>query len=78
MFFYLRTCFYVLGLMSSTSIGADRLEDLGWESVRHKGADKWPVIEQDITYIWEPDISDEELVQYFGQATTIKSQQYVL
>lgn len=57
-----RTCFYVLGLVASTSVGADKLEDLGWESVRHRGSDKWPVIEQDVMYFLESDASDEEQV----------------
>lgn len=60
--FSFRTCFYALGLIGSTSIGADRLEELGWDSVRHKGTEEWPVIEPDITYILEPDVSEEEQV----------------
>ncbi|XP_057305998.1 rapamycin-insensitive companion of mTOR-like isoform X2 [Hydractinia symbiolongicarpus] len=60
------TCFYVLGLIASTSVGADKLEDLGWESVRHRGSDKWPVIEQDMMYFLESDASDEEQVSETG------------
>ena len=55
------TCFYILGLMASTSTGADKLEELGWECVRHKGSDIWPVIEHDIPhFFWDTEPSEEE------------------
>lgn len=55
------TCFFILGLMACTSTGADRLEELGWECVRHKGSDIWPVIEHDIPPIfWDTEPSEEE------------------
>ena len=39
------TCYYVLGLIAKTREGADILRDLEWESVRHLGKEKWPVLE---------------------------------
>ena len=59
-FFLYSTCFYCLGLIAKTSQGADRLEELGWECVRHRGADTWPIIEQEITYIPMDYSTDEE------------------
>lgn len=56
------TCFYVLGLLASTSIGADKLEELGWDCVRHKGSDIWPIIEHEVTYYVEPEFSEDEEV----------------
>ena len=56
-----RTCFYVLGLIAKTSQGADRLEALGWECVRHRGAETWPIIEQEVAYLADDYVSDEEL-----------------
>ena len=41
-----RTAFYVLGLIASTSKGAGILNDFGWETIRHKRSDWWPVIEE--------------------------------
>lgn len=43
-----RTCFYVLGLIAKTREGADILRELEWESVRHMGEDKWPVLETSV------------------------------
>eukprot|EP00111_Clytia_hemisphaerica_P003838 TCONS_00011021-protein len=54
------TCFYVLGLVGSTSIGAEKLEYLGWDSVRHKCTVDWPVMEPDIAYVYDPDLSEDE------------------
>lgn len=57
------TCYYVLGLIAKTREGADILRDLEWESVRHMGEDKWPVLETSLenkeevvplSYILEP------------------------
>eukprot|EP00795_Rhopilema_esculentum_P004460 gene4460-20703_t len=56
------TCFYVLGLIAKTSQGADRLEELGWECVRHRGAETWPVIEQEVAYLADDYMSEEECV----------------
>lgn len=39
------TAFYVLGLLACTCRGADILNELGWESVRHKRTERWPVQE---------------------------------
>lgn len=58
---FFRTCFYVLGLIGSTSLGAEKLESLGWDSVRHKCSEDWPVMEPDIGYFYE-EMSDEEEV----------------
>ena len=33
----------MLGLVSCTCRGADLLNELGWETVRHKRTDRWPV-----------------------------------
>lgn len=41
----LRTCFYVLGLISKTRQGADSLSCLGWESIRHSRGEYFPVVE---------------------------------
>ena len=41
---FIRTAFYVLGLVANTCNGADLLHDYGWEAVRHKHNDLWPVI----------------------------------
>ena len=60
-YFYFRTCFYTLGLIAKTSQGADRLEALGWECVRHRGAETWPIIEQEVAYLADDYVSDEEL-----------------
>ncbi|XP_023229474.1 rapamycin-insensitive companion of mTOR-like [Centruroides sculpturatus] len=38
------TCFYVLGLLSSTPEGADLLMQYGWETVRRAHDDKWPIV----------------------------------
>lgn len=54
------TCFYVLGLIGSTSIGAERLEAFGWDSVRHKCSEEWPVTEPDFTYFFDSDLSEDE------------------
>ncbi|XP_065648769.1 rapamycin-insensitive companion of mTOR isoform X2 [Hydra vulgaris] len=54
------TCFFVLGLMASTNLGAGKLEDLGWSSVRHQGTDIWPVIEPEYTYIMEQEFFDDD------------------
>lgn len=43
-----RTCYYVLGLIAKTREGADILRELEWESVRHMGEDKWPVLETSV------------------------------
>ncbi|KAJ7375614.1 hypothetical protein OS493_040045 [Desmophyllum pertusum] len=43
-----KTCFYVLGLIAKTREGADILRELEWESVRHMGEDKWPVLETSV------------------------------
>ena len=40
---FISTAFYVLGLLSCTCRGADMLNELGWESVRHKRTEHWPV-----------------------------------
>ncbi|RWS04250.1 rapamycin-insensitive companion of mTOR-like isoform X1, partial [Dinothrombium tinctorium] len=40
------TCFYVLGLIASTSDGADYLKDFGWEAVRHSHNEKWPLVKR--------------------------------
>ncbi|KAJ7386353.1 hypothetical protein OS493_008474 [Desmophyllum pertusum] len=40
--------FYVLGLIAKTREGADILRELEWESVRHMGEDKWPVLETSV------------------------------
>ncbi|XP_048583211.1 rapamycin-insensitive companion of mTOR isoform X2 [Nematostella vectensis] len=39
------TCFYVLGLIAKTRQGADILQDLEWESIRHMGEEQWPVLD---------------------------------
>ncbi len=36
----------MLGLIASTSKGAGILNDFGWETIRHKRSDWWPVIEE--------------------------------
>ena len=41
-----RTSFYVLGLVAKTRSGANFLSSLGWESVRHSGNVKWPVLDE--------------------------------
>ncbi|GLH11487.1 Rapamycin-insensitive companion of mTOR [Gryllus bimaculatus] len=38
------TAFYALGLIATTSAGADSLSQLGWLSVRHDRHEQWPVI----------------------------------
>lgn len=63
--FQCRTCFYVLGLIGSTSLGAEKLEHLGWDSVRHKCSEDWPVMEPDIGYFYE-EMSDDEEVWAFA------------
>lgn len=35
----------MLGLLAKTREGADLLRDLEWESVRHQGDERWPVVE---------------------------------
>ena len=52
----------MLGLIAKTSQGADRLEELGWECVRHRGAETWPVIEQEVAYLADDYKSEEECV----------------
>jgi len=63
---YFRTCFYVIGLIGSTSIGAEKLERLGWDSIRHKCSEEWPVMEPDIVYLYEPDFSEDEEVYFIS------------
>ncbi|GIX98311.1 rapamycin-insensitive companion of mTOR [Caerostris darwini] len=38
------TCYFVLGLLSSTIEGADSLKEYGWESVQRNHEEKWPLI----------------------------------
>eukprot|EP00794_Sanderia_malayensis_P007811 gene7810-8657_t len=54
------TCYYVLGLIAKTSQGADKLQDLGWDCVRHKGVETWPVIEQEVAFLPEDYVTDDE------------------
>ncbi|XP_078353189.1 rapamycin-insensitive companion of mTOR-like isoform X2 [Oculina patagonica] len=51
------TCYYVLGLIAKTREGADILRELEWESVRHMGEDKWPVLETSVE-------NKEEVIPY--------------
>ncbi len=44
-FAFLRTAFFVLGLIACTKKGADILFEYGWESVRHKHTEIWPTQE---------------------------------
>lgn len=37
------TCFYVLGMLSSTEYGANALSDYGWLAVRHTRGERWPL-----------------------------------
>lgn len=39
------TCFYVIGLLSSTSVGANLLSQVGWQSKRQHRLEKWPVMQ---------------------------------
>jgi len=53
-------------LIGSTSIGAEKLERLGWDSIRHKCSEEWPVMEPDIVYLYEPDFSEDEEVYFIS------------
>ncbi|RWS26243.1 rapamycin-insensitive companion of mTOR-like isoform X1 [Leptotrombidium deliense] len=50
-------CFYVLGLIGSTSDGADYLKEFGWEAMRHSHNEKWPLVkktEKSVDYVNYP------------------------
>ncbi|XP_050303046.1 rapamycin-insensitive companion of mTOR [Anthonomus grandis grandis] len=66
------TAFYALGLVATTSLGADELCLNGWLATRHNRHENWPVIQEELmdslcisyftTSVWEdaPDTSKEE------------------
>ncbi|GFS75960.1 rapamycin-insensitive companion of mTOR [Trichonephila clavipes] len=41
------TCYFVLGLLSSTIEGADALREYGWETVQRNHEEKWPLIKEE-------------------------------
>ena len=41
------TAYYVLGLIASTNRGVKILHELGWEAVKHRRGEDWPVIDED-------------------------------
>ncbi|GFQ72567.1 rapamycin-insensitive companion of mTOR [Trichonephila clavata] len=41
------TCYFVLGLLSSTIEGADALREYGWEAVQRNHEEKWPLIKEE-------------------------------
>ncbi|KAG1659079.1 Rapamycin-insensitive companion of mTOR [Nymphon striatum] len=40
------TCYYAIGLLSSTSVGSNLLSQIGWQSKRQHRLEKWPVVMQ--------------------------------
>lgn len=46
--FSLRTCLYVLGLMSKTKQGCELLKLHGWDAVRHNRRELWPVVPDEV------------------------------
>lgn len=46
------TCYFVLGLLSSTAEGVEVLREYGWEAVKRNYEDKWPLIREE--FIVEP------------------------
>ncbi|CAH1775574.1 unnamed protein product [Owenia fusiformis] len=58
------TAYYVLGLIGSTSPGADKLQEYGWESVRHSHCSPWPIAD-------EEDYFDEVLSEFPSNASSI-------
>lgn len=47
-FFFLRTCLYVLGLISKTKQGCELLKLHGWDAVRHNRRQLWPVVPDEV------------------------------
>ncbi|XP_054724795.1 rapamycin-insensitive companion of mTOR-like [Uloborus diversus] len=41
------TCFFVLGLLCSSSEGATAVEEYGWEAVKRNHEEKWPLIREE-------------------------------
>lgn len=41
------TCFFILGLLSSTPEGCCTLREFGWEAVRRNHSEKWPLIKEE-------------------------------
>ncbi len=44
----LRTCLYVLGLISKTKQGCELLKLHGWDAVRHNRRQLWPVVQDEV------------------------------
>ncbi|XP_055941079.1 rapamycin-insensitive companion of mTOR-like [Argiope bruennichi] len=42
------TCYFILGLLSSTTEGSDILREHGWEAVQRNHEEKWPLIKEEI------------------------------
>ena len=51
MFCHFSTAYFVIGLIAATRKGADILNDFGWEAVRHKHGEVWPVLEESGDYM---------------------------
>lgn len=45
--FSFRTCFFILGLLSSTPEGCSTLREFGWEAVQRNHSEKWPLIQEE-------------------------------
>lgn len=45
---FFSTCYFVLGLLSSTAEGVEVLREYGWEAVKRNYEDKWPVIREEL------------------------------
>lgn len=44
---FFRTCFFIIGLISSTPEGSTVLREYGWESIQRNYSEKWPLIREE-------------------------------